>query len=146
LAFLTFEFKTWKKKLELMVRPRASDDNLRLAVAFAQSMIIEFDSYGIMTEPAPVFCYGGRSSFAAFAEFFPELARDALDKCPMNRHGVTVVELNKALKSVGFMPMRMQDRSSDPSKPCARVKVPKYSFRIMLKTFKISNDIDLVWL
>ena len=94
-----------------MVRPRASVDNLRVAIAFA----------GIITRQANQSIFqgcskmqverkGGRSIFAAFAELFPDIVRQSSEKRPKNRRGVALAEFNKALQSIGFTPLRRRER------------------------------------
>ena len=49
---------------------------------------------------------GPHSIFAALSQCFPHITRDSKEKRPKNRHGVSFVELNKALRIEGLLPVR----------------------------------------
>ena len=65
---------------------------------------------------------GRQSIFTAFSQCLPHLARDSKEKRPRNRHGVSLVELNKALKSEGLKPVRRRDRVDGGVRWCSKVK------------------------
>ena len=95
-----------------MVRPRASENNVRVALAFADIVTVSTRP-GIDTNEGlsvPVARKGGRSIFAAFSVCLPELARDSREKRPKNRHGVAMMEMNKALQAAGLKSVRKRDR------------------------------------
>ena len=83
-----------------MVRPKASEHNLSVAVSFA-SMLISSDEDHVRMESRIPFI-GPRSIYSLFSEALPALSRDVRHKYPMNRKGVTEVELNKALLRSGL--------------------------------------------
>ena len=86
-----------------MVRPRASDRNLSMAVAFGKMIIIKVAPNDFMLNVnAPIPCHGPKSLHALFASCCPHLSREAQNKHPSNRCGVTMVEFNKALHSAGY--------------------------------------------
>jgi hypothetical protein len=95
-----------------MVRPRGSENNVRVAVAFAEIVMIR-TAPGVPPDPSTVLIArkGRQSVFAVFAACFPELVRDSRERRPKNRHGVAVLELNKALQSKGLKSLRKRDRS-----------------------------------
>ncbi len=92
-----------------MVRPKASDANLRSALAFSDVVTVEAES-GIQSSDFTVARKGRQSIFAAFSLCCPDLVRDSKEKRPQNRHGVAWIELDKALKSRGLKPLRRRDR------------------------------------
>jgi hypothetical protein len=94
-----------------MVRPRASEQNTQIALAFADVVMVQMRP-GMASDANTVLVArkGRQSIHAAFAACFPNLARDSHDKRPSNRQGVAVVELNKALKAAGLRSLRMRDR------------------------------------
>ena len=83
-----------------MVRPKASIGNLRVALAVANTAIVQGEHTGnnahLITGTGP----GSVQGF--FCRVCPELARNPKDKNPINREGVTCAELNKALKRAGL--------------------------------------------
>ena len=108
-----------------MVRPRASDRNLKIAVAFGRIVVMRYDAGVPCDGVSPVSCSGGRSIFPAFATCFPDLARDARDKRPKNRQAVAAIELNKGLQLDGLRSVRKQERvdgTRSRSKVCACVQ------------------------
>jgi hypothetical protein len=110
-----------------MVRPRASNCNLEIAIAFSKVLAVEAEGGINFDRLTWVFCQGERSLYAAFAAGLPELARlGDFSPHPFNRRGVTVVELNKALHSSGMHDIRTQKRPKGMQKeigPAARLKV-----------------------
>ena len=95
-----------------MVRPRASEENIGLAVAFADVVIVKTVSWPFKSESTVLVARKGRQSvFAALASCFPDLVRDSGDKRPKNRNAVSQMELNKALQSAGLKSMRKRDRA-----------------------------------
>ena len=86
-----------------MVRPRASEANIRIALAFAGIVTVQTRP-GAPNDPnaVPVARKGRQSIFAAFSEVLSGLARESREKRPKNRHGVALMELNKALQIAGL--------------------------------------------
>ena len=84
-----------------MVRPRASPQNLSIAVSFGKMILVQMDSAEAhkFENTVHVSCNGNRSIFAAFAACFPDLVRSSRDKQPRNRQGVAAIELNKSLQA-----------------------------------------------
>jgi hypothetical protein len=86
-----------------MVRPRASDRNLNAATAFGSMMVVRVGPKDLLMSTAtPIPCNGPRSIYALFSACLPHISRDAREKQPKNRSGVTMVELNKALHNAGL--------------------------------------------
>lgn len=94
-----------------MVRPRASENNVRIALAFADIVTMQTKP-GLSNDNSTVLVArkGRQSIFAAFSACLPDLARDSREKRPKNRHGVALMELNKALQSMGLKSVRKRDR------------------------------------
>jgi hypothetical protein len=94
-----------------MVRPRASESNIRIALVFAEIVTVQTRP-GAPNDPSTVLVArkGRQSIFAAFAACLPGLARDSREKRPKNRHGVALMELNKALQTAGLKSVRKRDR------------------------------------
>ena len=94
-----------------MVRPRASEQNIQIALAFADVVMVQMKP-GIVSDANTVLVTrkGRQSIHAAFAACFPNLARDSHEKRPKNRQGVAVMELNKALQAAGLRSVRKRDR------------------------------------
>jgi hypothetical protein len=98
-----------------MGRPRASQQNIRTALAFAEIVIVRTKLAKRNNQNKVLVARKGRRSiYAAFAACFPDLARDSHDKKPMNRQGVSMVELNKALQEAGLRSVRRKNQSDDP--------------------------------
>jgi hypothetical protein len=95
-----------------MVRPRASEQNIGTALAFADVVTMQIQP-GTANDSSTLLVArkGQQSIYAAFAACFPELARESHDKKPKNRHGVAVMELNKALHACGLRSVRKRDRT-----------------------------------
>ncbi len=95
----------------LMVRPRASEANIRIALAFADIVTVQTRP-GAPNDPNAVLVArkGRQSIFAAFSTILSGLARDSRAKRPKNRRGVALMELNKALKAAGLKSVRKRDR------------------------------------
>jgi hypothetical protein len=94
-----------------MVRPRASEQNIKIALAFADIVMVETNAGAINHGPTLLVARKGlQSVYVAFAACLPQLARDSVEKRPRNRHGVTVIELNKALHASGLRSVRHRDR------------------------------------
>jgi hypothetical protein len=94
-----------------MVRPKASRENIRIAIEFADIVTFHARSETLENERTAMVARKGRYSiFAAFSTCLPELAREAHEKHPRNRSGVALVELNKALVMAGLHAKRIRDR------------------------------------
>ena len=96
-----------------MVRPKVSEANLQVALAFADVLVSremrsKSDLLGYR-----VICKGVCSLFAAFRACFPELTRETRDKHPKNRNGISIIELNKALKLSGLRTLRKRAHTGD---------------------------------
>jgi hypothetical protein len=85
-----------------MVRPRASDRNMKVATAFGGILVISMDRYDFNSSEDLIPLIGRRSIHNLLNACLPSMTRDIRDKSPPNRAGVTVVELNKALHGSGF--------------------------------------------
>ena len=99
-----------------MVRPRASEQNIRTALAFAETVMVQTSADPTNAHDGSILLVarkGRRSIHAAFAACLPQLARDSLEKRPNNRHGVAVMELNKAMQAAGLRSVRKRDRRID---------------------------------
>jgi hypothetical protein len=94
-----------------MVRPRASDRNLDLAVNFAKTVTAECKYQCDEEESSWALCEGDRSIYAAFAALLPDVARDASMQRPTNRRGVTIIEFNKILRAIGYVVIRRNQSS-----------------------------------
>ncbi len=94
-----------------MVRPRASEENIRIALAFADTVMVQAKPGMIHDGNAVLVARKGHQSIhAAFAACFPDLVRDSHEKRPKNRQGVAMVELNKALQAAGLRVVRKRNR------------------------------------
>jgi hypothetical protein len=82
-----------------MPRPRASQHNLRVALAFSKTVVImgkrPLSSRGGHIIHVP--CRGSQGVFAAFAACFPELTR-AHGTSLQNNKGVAEIELKKIMQ------------------------------------------------
>jgi hypothetical protein len=86
-----------------MVRPRASDRNLTVAVAFGKMVTCELeDDFRTEGSGALVLCNGRFNIHSVFSLCLPTCSRDSLAKHPQSRFGVSSIELNKALKQTGL--------------------------------------------
>ncbi len=83
-----------------MVRPRASQQNLNIALAFSTTVVVQMEPLEVQKgeNVVHVACNGQRAVFAAFSACFPDLVRDSRDKRPQNRQGVAAIELNKSMQ------------------------------------------------
>ncbi len=89
-----------------MGRPKASDPNLRAAMAFAEVVISREQFQMSNARDVRIHRRGPSSIFAVFRACLPELARDSREKFPSNRDGVSMVEFNKSMKNAGFRSFR----------------------------------------
>ena len=110
-----------------MVRPKASNENLAVALAFANILIIR-ESMENIRGVMRVHRKGPRSLYAAFRACIPELARNSDEQNPKNRYAVTCVEFNKIMHSSGLQSIRKRDRTSDGVK--WKLKVVDVSFQL----------------
>jgi hypothetical protein len=110
-----------------MVRPKASDENLAAALAFANILIIR-KSMNNNEGTKRVHRKGSRSLYAAFRACIPELARNSEDQNPKNRSAVTCVEFNKIMHWSGLESIRRRDRSRNGVK--WTLKVVEVSFHL----------------
>ncbi len=133
-----------------MVRPRASQQNLNIALAFSKTVLVQMESFEAhkSEDIVHVSCNGQRGVFAAFSVCFPDLVRDSRDKRPQNRQGVAAIEMNKSmqvhelvfgpisfwkypltvyLQASGFTPVRKQERIDGADGPRWRPKVSRHS-------------------
>jgi hypothetical protein len=97
-----------------MVRPKASTYNLSVGAAFAKLVTKHSND-----PPDPfqnVECVGAKSIFEGLSFFLPELCRDADDKYTRNRNALTMLELNKFLKRMGWVSRRIVKRIDDNSR------------------------------
>lgn len=84
----------------IMVRPRASDRNMTIAIRFAKMLTSFKEKADLQDTPVPLIGLGSIHHFLSLA--LPAIARDKREISPKNRAGVTAVELNKALKVTGM--------------------------------------------
>jgi hypothetical protein len=89
-----------------MVRPKTSARNQDIGVEFA-TMVTQNSSNKEEVDP-PLYCIGSMSIFRLFSAMIPNLCRDLIEKNPGNRQGLSVIELNKALKKIGWKSIRKQ--------------------------------------
>jgi hypothetical protein len=94
-----------------MVRPRASEANLRAALSFADILIARKTMGDAIPKASRVPLKGPRSIYAAFRECFPELVRNSRDRFPKNRQAVSMIELNKMLFRSGLKSLRKIERT-----------------------------------
>ena len=95
-----------------MVRPKASNENLAVALAFANILIIR-ESMGTIQGVMRVHRKGPRSLYAAFCACIPDLARNSDEQNPKNRSAITCVEFNKVMHSSGLQSIRKRDRTTN---------------------------------
>jgi hypothetical protein len=97
-----------------MVRPKASTYNLAAGAAFAE--LITKHS----TEPPDSFenvdCMGAMSIFGVLKSMLPQLCRDVGDIDTQNRRALTMLELNKFLKRMGWTKSRIYKRFQETSR------------------------------
>ena len=94
-----------------MVRPRATEQNIRVALAFADTVMVQAKTGHAKDANTVLVARKGRQSIhAAFAACFPDLVRDSREKRPKNRQGVAMMEMNKALQAAGLKSVRKRDR------------------------------------
>jgi hypothetical protein len=82
-----------------MPRPRASQHNLRVALAFSKTIVAVADR-SVSSEEGDIVhvpCRGSYGVFSAFAACFPELAR-VHGTTQLNSKGVAEIELNKMMQ------------------------------------------------
>jgi hypothetical protein len=75
------------------MRPKASEENKSIALAFAQCVTTRSD-----VDTDFVARHGRTALFAAFEQVCPMLTRDANDPHPANRHGISEPEFNKVVE------------------------------------------------
>jgi hypothetical protein len=75
------------------MRPKASEENKSIALAFAQCVTTRSD-----VDSDFVARHGRTALFAAFEQVCPMLTRDANDPHPANRHGISEPEFNKVVE------------------------------------------------
>ncbi len=113
-----------------MVRPKASNENLAVALALANIIIVRQSTengHGSLR----VHRKGSRSLYAAFRACLPELARNSEEQNPKNRFAVTCIEFNKILLSSGLQSIRKRDRTPTGVKWTLKVdfaKVARFQF------------------
>ena len=86
----------------LDMRPRGSKRNRAIAIAFANATMVPVDA----KYPHPVPCSGPKSLFSLMSTCLPSVTRD---EKPLNKSGVSLVELNKALCSSGYQLVRKRE-------------------------------------
>jgi hypothetical protein len=96
-----------------MVRPKASEANLRVALSFAHILIAREKLDDTEEQTSRVLRKGPRSLFAAFRACFPDLARYSRQRFPKNRQAVSMIELNKGLCCIGLTSRRKRERTED---------------------------------
>ena len=112
-----------------MVRPRATEKNLTIALAFANMVTVQ-SKPGVRSNQLLVARKGRQSIFAVFAACLPDLVRESHEKRPKNRHGVALIEFNKALQSAGFKSVRKRDRIDGHVR--WRSKVPNHDLHSLI--------------
>jgi hypothetical protein len=132
-----------------MVRPRASEQNIRIALAFADAVTVQTKP-GMSKDLSTILVArkGRQSIHAAFAACFPDLARDSKEKRPKNRQGVAVMEMNKALQAAGLKSVRKRDRVEGGVRWRSKVHISpegpkKLRFSVVL-TFALYRSIGLI--
>jgi hypothetical protein len=131
-----------------MVRPKASNENLAVALAFAQIVIVR-ESTRNMHSQVRVHRKGPRSLYALFCACVPELARNSKDPNPINRSAVTCIEFNKILQEVGLHSLRKRDRTPNGVKWTLKVQYcsrnmfhSKATFYLILHSHSIGRIAD----
>jgi hypothetical protein len=108
-----------------MVRPKASLGNLRVALAFAELMIVRSRLGEENPKKMRILRKGPRSPYAAFRACFPDLVRYTRDKYPTDRLAVSILEFDKALKRAGFKSYRRRERTDNAIQWRFKVCIPK---------------------
>ena len=99
-----------------MVRPKASDRNKQIATCFANTITIDVPRVGGIKNQlpyAPVPCKGPWSIYEVLAACLPNVVRETSDGKIKNRKGVSEIELNKTLVSLGFESFRRRMWNDD---------------------------------
>ena len=78
------------------MRAKGSERNKQIAVFFSNIVSLSEPNNGNIP------CIGPKSLFAAFAQCFPNLTRDGKDPDPVNKQGVSMIEMNKSLMVAGY--------------------------------------------
>jgi hypothetical protein len=104
-----------------MVRPKASDYNLNVAAAFAK--IITKYSRDPPNSLQSVECWGFLSIFDCLSSFLPQICRDLKDKYPRNWNALTIFELVKFLKKMGWEAKRKTKQVSGEAGQRPRVSL-----------------------
>jgi hypothetical protein len=97
-----------KTEVHKMVRPKASHENLAVALAFA-NIVIARDSTENINGTIRVHRKGPRSLYAVFRACLPALARRSDEPNPIDRSAVTCIEFNKIMHSSGFQSFRKRE-------------------------------------
>jgi hypothetical protein len=102
-----------------MVRPKASKRNFAVCASFASALTLSTrPESNCLCSTDNVYYAGTMSIFEAFAELVPHLCRDSYEQSPGNREALTVLELNKYLKLMGWKCKRRQERpNGTPYRP-----------------------------
>ena len=103
-----------------MVRPKGSERNLKVALAFADMVTMKVavpdGGKGVLVPRK-----GPRSIYNAFCICVPDLVREMHETRPRNRRAVSHLEMNKALAASGLKCIRKRDRSNGETRWCAKV-------------------------
>ena len=78
---------------------------------------------------------GRQSIFSALSQCLPHTTRDSKEKRPRNRHGVSLVELNKVLKSHGLLPVERKDRINGKTRWISKVWC-KFAYFLRFKIYR----------
>jgi hypothetical protein len=94
-----------------MVRPKASQENLKIAATFAEAVTVTFPEKAGKSMPAclPVDCKGSRSIFSALVEAIPDIVRQSSDSNSIHST-VSEVEFNKFIARLGYTSFRYRHR------------------------------------
>jgi hypothetical protein len=106
-----------------MVRPKGSQDNIRAALAFAEIITVRGEQTNRLNNHNLLVPFKGPGSiFAVFCECLPELVRVSGGNHAENRSGLSSVELNKSLPTIG---LRTERKRSSAGGYCKVIFVEK---------------------
>ncbi len=91
-----------------MVRPKASEENLKVALGFANAVTTSCSN--VNDKGRNVNCKGSASIFAALSQCLPLLVRCSKPTDPKDRHAMSEMELNKYLAHNGYTRLRCRSR------------------------------------
>jgi hypothetical protein len=101
-----------------MVRPKASEKNLKIAADFADAITTRIPKNDEKKQNMQVTCKGSNSIFAALRFCLPKITRHPNEAVLLHRNGVSEIELNKYLIKNGYESSRHRRRIYGTNRWC----------------------------